>query len=108
FGLTLELAGTFTQRADDAVPDGDEVVYEVELPHAARREVHLAGIRDLDDPAPHLELDERRRHPRQYRESVLDDPRSVRMTLEPLDDFLVVETTDEESETRAGLILPAS
>ena len=30
------------------------------------------------------------------------------MTLEPLDDFLVVETTDEESETRGGLILPAS
>ena len=30
------------------------------------------------------------------------------MTLEPLDDFIVVETTDEESETRAGLILPAS
>jgi len=32
----------------------------------------------------------------------------MRMTLEPLDDFLVVEPADEESETRAGLILPAS
>jgi co-chaperonin GroES (HSP10) len=30
------------------------------------------------------------------------------MTLEPLDDDEVVETTDEEAETRAGLILPAS
>jgi chaperonin GroES len=30
------------------------------------------------------------------------------MTLEPLDDFVVVETTDEETETRGGLILPAS
>jgi len=30
------------------------------------------------------------------------------MTLEPLDDFLVVQTTEDESETRAGLILPAS
>jgi chaperonin GroES len=39
---------------------------------------------------------------------VLEDPRPIPMTLEPLDDFLVVETTDEESETRAGLILPAS
>ena len=32
----------------------------------------------------------------------------MRLSLEPLDDFLVIETTDEESETRAGLILPAS
>jgi co-chaperonin GroES (HSP10) len=39
---------------------------------------------------------------------VLEDPRPIPMTLEPLDDFVVVETTDEESETRAGLILPAS
>jgi co-chaperonin GroES (HSP10) len=30
------------------------------------------------------------------------------MTLEPLDDYLVVQTTEDESETRAGLILPAS
>ena len=39
---------------------------------------------------------------------MLEDPRPMRMTLEPLDDFLVVEPSDEESETRAGLILPAS
>jgi chaperonin GroES len=39
---------------------------------------------------------------------VLDDPRPTRLTLEPLDDFLVIEVTDEESETRGGLILPAS
>jgi co-chaperonin GroES (HSP10) len=39
---------------------------------------------------------------------VLEDPRPMRLSLEPLDDFLVIETTDEESETRAGLILPAS
>jgi co-chaperonin GroES (HSP10) len=39
---------------------------------------------------------------------VLEDPRPIPMTLEPLDDFLVVQTTDDESETRAGLILPAS
>jgi co-chaperonin GroES (HSP10) len=39
---------------------------------------------------------------------VLGDPRPIRLSLEPLDDFLVLETTDEEAETRAGLILPAS
>jgi chaperonin GroES len=39
---------------------------------------------------------------------VLEDPRPMRLSLEPLDDFLVIETTDEESETRAGLIVPAS
>ncbi len=33
---------------------------------------------------------------------------AVRLTLEPLDDFVVVEPTDEEAETRAGLIIPAS
>jgi co-chaperonin GroES (HSP10) len=30
------------------------------------------------------------------------------LTLEPFDDFVVLEQTDEESETRAGLIIPAS
>jgi chaperonin GroES len=39
---------------------------------------------------------------------MLEDPRPIRLSLEPLDDFLVVETTDEESETRTGLIVPAS
>ena len=31
-----------------------------------------------------------------------------RVTLEPLDDFVVVEPSDEETETRHGLIIPAS
>jgi co-chaperonin GroES (HSP10) len=39
---------------------------------------------------------------------VLEDPRPIRLSLEPLDDFIVLETTDEEAETRAGLIVPAS
>ena len=43
---------------------------------------------------------------------MLDDPRTdpspVRLSLEPLDDYVVIEPTDEEAETRAGLILPAS
>ena len=43
---------------------------------------------------------------------VLEDPRTdpspVRLSLEPLDDYVVIEPTDEEAETRAWLILPAS
>jgi co-chaperonin GroES (HSP10) len=30
------------------------------------------------------------------------------LALEPLDDFVVIEPTDEEAETRLGLIIPAS
>ena len=36
------------------------------------------------------------------------DARSIDLTLEPLDDFLVVQPSDEESETKLGLIIPAS
>ena len=39
---------------------------------------------------------------------VLGDPRPTSLTLEPLDDFVVIEYAEEEAETRAGLILPAS
>ena len=39
---------------------------------------------------------------------MLEDPRPTRLSLEPLDDFVVVEYAEEEAETRAGLILPAS
>ena len=39
---------------------------------------------------------------------VLEDTRPLRLSLEPLDDYVVVEPTDEEAETRAGLIIPAS
>lgn len=39
---------------------------------------------------------------------MLDQPRRIDLSLEPLDDFLVVEPTDDETETRAGLIIPAS
>ena len=60
--LPLQLAGALVERAHDAVADGDEVADEVELRLAARREVDLVRVRDLDDPAADLELDERRRH----------------------------------------------
>jgi chaperonin GroES len=36
------------------------------------------------------------------------DARSIDLSLEPLDDFLVVQPSDEESETNLGLIIPAS
>jgi len=39
---------------------------------------------------------------------VLEDPRPLRVSLEPLDDYVVIEPSDEEAETRAGLIIPAS
>jgi len=39
---------------------------------------------------------------------VLEDTRPLRLSLEPLDNYVVVQPTDEEAETRAGLILPAS
>jgi chaperonin GroES len=39
---------------------------------------------------------------------VLEEPQRIRLSLEPLDDFVVVEPVDEETETRAGLIIPAS
>ena len=39
---------------------------------------------------------------------VLEEPQRVHLSLEPLDDFVVVEPADEETETRGGLIIPAS
>ena len=39
---------------------------------------------------------------------MIEEPRSVEVTLEPLDEFVVVQPLPDESETRAGLILPAS
>ena len=39
---------------------------------------------------------------------VIEESRSVDATLEPLDEFVVVQPVADESETRAGLILPVS
>jgi co-chaperonin GroES (HSP10) len=39
---------------------------------------------------------------------VVQDPQRIDLSLEPLDDYLVVHPTDEETETRTGLIIPAS
>jgi chaperonin GroES len=40
--------------------------------------------------------------------AVLEDRQPVPIALEPLDDYVVIEAADEETETRAGLIIPAS
>ena len=39
---------------------------------------------------------------------MLDPLQATDVTLEPLDDYLVIHPSDEESETRTGLIIPAS
>ena len=39
---------------------------------------------------------------------MLEEPRPLHLSLEPLDDYVVIEPSDEETETRAGLIIPAS
>ena len=39
---------------------------------------------------------------------MLEDPARIEVSLEPLDDFVVVQPADEETETRTGLIIPAS
>jgi co-chaperonin GroES (HSP10) len=39
---------------------------------------------------------------------VLDETQHPVVTLEPLDDYVVIEPSDEEAETRHGLIIPAS
>jgi len=41
-------------------------------------------------------------------ETVLEEPQRAIVSLEPLDDYVVVEPSDEETETRTGLIIPAS
>jgi co-chaperonin GroES (HSP10) len=39
---------------------------------------------------------------------MLQDSQNVDVSLEPLDEYLVVQPVSDETETRAGLILPAS
>jgi chaperonin GroES len=39
---------------------------------------------------------------------VVQDPHRLDVTLEPLDEYLVIQPSNDETETRAGLILPAS
>lgn len=38
----------------------------------------------------------------------MEETQRLAVSLEPLDDYVVVEPVDEETETRSGLIIPAS
>jgi chaperonin GroES len=38
----------------------------------------------------------------------MEETQPLAITLEPLDDYVVIEPVDEEAETRTGLIIPAS
>jgi len=38
----------------------------------------------------------------------MEETKPVTVSLEPLDDYVVIEPVDEETETRSGLIIPAS
>ena len=38
----------------------------------------------------------------------MEDVQRIDLSLEPLDDYLVIQPSDEEAETRTGLIIPAS
>lgn len=37
-----------------------------------------------------------------------ETPDRIQIALDPFDDYVVIEPSDEESETRGGLIIPAS
>ena len=39
---------------------------------------------------------------------MLDQSKNIDQTLEPLDEYIVIQPVSDETETRAGLILPAS
>ena len=45
---------------------------------------------------------------RGYRSTMVQDPHRLDVRLEPLDEYLVIQPVSDETETRAGLILPAS
>jgi chaperonin GroES len=39
---------------------------------------------------------------------MLEEPQRIDLSLEPLDDHVIIEPVDAEAETRTGLIIPAS
>ena len=57
-----QLRRPLVERAHDPFADREVVLDEIHLRLLPRREEHLVRVRHLDDPLPHLELDERRRH----------------------------------------------
>jgi hypothetical protein len=61
-GEAAKLRRPLVQRAHDPLPHGDVVVDEVALRVPRLGKQHLVGIRQLHEPLPDLELDERRGH----------------------------------------------
>ena len=57
---------------------------------------------------PQRELDGLQDRADAYRVRMIEESKSVDLTLEPLDEFIVVQPVSDETETRSGLILPAS
>ncbi len=39
---------------------------------------------------------------------MVQDPQRIDLSLEPLDDYVVIQPTEDEAETKTGLIIPAS
>ena len=39
---------------------------------------------------------------------MIPEPKRIDVSVEPLDEYLVIQPSNDETETRAGLILPAS
>jgi hypothetical protein len=56
-GEAVQHARPLEQRVDDAGPDGQVVVDEVELRRARLREVDPLRVAHPDDPVVHLDLD---------------------------------------------------
>ena len=61
-GEAAQLRRPLAQRTHDPLADGEVVVDEVALRVPRLGEQHLVGVRDLDEPLPDLDLDERRGH----------------------------------------------
>jgi chaperonin GroES len=49
-----------------------------------------------------------RRNAPGYAVTVIEDSQRIDLSIEPLDEYVVVQPVSDETETRAGLILPAS
>jgi chaperonin GroES len=99
--VALHVEGPTPDVREDALREVDVVADEVALREGALREEHLLRVRDANLVAPDS-------HRRSIVVLVLEEPQRVDLSLEPLDDHVVVQPSDEESETRLGLIIPAS
>jgi co-chaperonin GroES (HSP10) len=92
---------------EDTAGDVDVVRDQVALGQPELREEDLVGIghSDLAPSDPHHSI---LANVPSYPSSMLEDSQRPAVTLEPLDDYVVVEPSDDEAETRHGLIIPAS